>query len=73
LAGILFLLFNFIKVKQKTYLLIPALAYLGKEIYNFIFVYKFTLFYGTVIALVIEPLLVYGLTWTINKYWLGWR
>ena len=69
-ATILFIGFRYSKVKTKTYLLIPVLAYLIKEVYNFIFVYGRILNSVTIIALVIEPLLIYGMIQTLNKYWL---
>jgi len=67
---ILFVGFNYMKVKKKNYLLIPVLAYFIKEVYNFIFVYGRVLNQVTLIALVLEPLLLYGLVLTLNKYWL---
>jgi len=72
-ATILFLGFNYAKVKKKTYLLIPVLAYFIKEVYNFLFVYGRILNQVTLIALVLEPLMLYGLIQTLNKYWLKLR
>ena len=69
-AVILFVGFKYSKVKSKTYLLIPVLAYFIKELYNFLFVYGRILNSVTLIALVIEPLLIYGMIQTLNKYWL---
>jgi len=69
-STILLLGFRYSKVKTKTYLLIPVLAYFIKEVYNFLFVYGRILNSVTIIALVIEPLLLYGLIQTLNKYWL---
>jgi len=69
-ATILFLGFRYSKVKSKTYLLIPALAYFIKELYNFLFVYGRIINTVTLIALIVEPLLLYGLIQTLNKYWL---
>ena len=70
-AIILFIGFNYLKVKKANYLLIPVLAYFIKELYNFIFVYGRILNSVTIIALVVEPLLLYGLIQTLNKYWLN--
>jgi len=67
---ILFIGFNYSKVKKKNYLLIPVLAYFIKEVYNFLFVYGRILNQVTLIALVLEPLLLFGLIQTLNKYWL---
>ena len=69
-ATILFIGFRYSKVKTKTYLLIPVLAYFIKELYNFLFVYGKILNSVTIIALVVEPLLIYGMVKTLNKYWL---
>ena len=69
-ATILFLGFRYSKVKSKTYLLIPVLAYFIKELYNFLFVYGRIINTVTLIALIVEPLLLYGLIQTLNKYWL---
>jgi len=69
-AVILFVGFNYMKVKKKNYLLIPVLAYFIKEFYNFLFVYGRVLNQVTLIALVLEPLLLFGLIQTLNKYWL---
>lgn len=70
IAFILYTGFQYMKVKQKTYLIIPVLAYFIKEVFNFLFIYGGVLNFVTVIALVFEPLFLYGLVMTLNKYWL---
>ncbi len=70
IAFILYVGFQYMQVKKKTYLLIPVLAYFLKEVYNFIFIYGRVLNSVTVIALVFEPLVLYGFAMTLNKYWL---
>lgn len=68
---ILYLGFNYVGVKKKSnYLIIPVLSYFIKEVFNFIFVYGKVINLVTVSALVFEPLLLYGLIWTLNKYYL---
>jgi len=69
-AVILFIGFNYIGIKKKNYLLIPVLAYFLKELYNFIFVYGRIFNQVTLIALILEPLMLYGIILTLNKYWL---
>ena len=62
--------FNYMRVKKKTYLLIPVISYFIKEFYNFLFVYGRVLNNVTVIGLIFEPLILLGMVSTLNKYWL---
>ena len=71
IAFILYTGFQYMKVKQKTYLLIPVLAYFLKEVFNFLFIYGGVINLTTLIALVLEPLSILGFIFmVINKYWL---
>ena len=56
-------MFEFMKKKRTIYnfALVPTMAYLLKELYNFAFVVKFSMGTPMLIALTIEPLVVYFL------------
>lgn len=67
-ALILFFLFDYLNLKKRIYLIIPALAFFIKELFNFIFVYNFAINAVTLIGLIVEPVLILGFVWVIDRY-----